>query len=322
VTQGATVQVKGADGKQTTVNSANSKLGNAKANVAAWISKFINWVRKTLKMAPTAWLQRHQADLKEFNENKDLNEEIENAINDSSFQPSLVGYHEYKIQVKGIQAMNKKLPEVIRNNVLVANNKTNPNDALKLIYNANGAGASFNNIKMDDDEARSKAFISYGKYGKVDPPQENDSQAVKLDQPKWTDICKNIENYSQALNLLTNGGTSANSSGEGGFSKSCEDASKVIDETAKNLKSDVADELIDNAKQVIKTMSDDYTKLLTALNKDVFVWSFKTYKNIIAAYKTSKNNSENAEKTESKPVENNTNANAANAEAVENSKEA
>jgi hypothetical protein len=272
VTQGATVKVEGADGKSnTTVSSANNKLANAKASVAAWISKFINWVRKTLKMAPTAWLQRHQADIKEFNDNKDLNDEIENAINDSSFQPSLVGYHEYSIQVNGIQAMNKKLPEVIRNNVLVANNKTNPNDALKLIYNSNGAGASFNNIKMDDDEARSKAFISYGKYGKVDPPQENDSQAVKLDPGKWKDICNNIKNYSQALNLLTNGGTSTNSSGEGGFSKSCEDASKVIDETAKNLKSDVADELIDNAKQVIKTMSDDYTKLLTALNKDVFV---------------------------------------------------
>jgi hypothetical protein len=196
--------------------------------------------------------------------------------------------------------MNKKLPEVIRNNVLVANNKTNPNDALKLIYNSNGAGASFNNIKMDDDEARSKAFISYGKYGKVDPPQENDSQAVKLDPGKWKDICNNIKNYSQALNLLTNGGTSTNSSGEGGFSKSCEDASKVIDETAKNLKSDVADELIDNAKQVIKTMSDDYTKLLTALNKDVFVWSFKTYKNIIAAYKTSK---ENASKNDKSDIE-------------------
>ena len=301
VTQGATVQVKSADGKsETKVSSANNKLANAKANVAAWINKFINWVRKTLKMAPTAWLQRHQADIKEFNDNKDLNDEIENAINDSSFQPSLVGYHEYSIQVKGIQAMNKKLTEVIRNNVLVANNKTNPNDALKLIYNSNGTGASFNNIKMDDDEARSKAFISYGKYGKVDPPQENDSQAVKLDQAKWTDICKNISQYPQALNLLTNGGTSANSSGEGGFSKSCEDASKVIDETAKNLKSDVADELIDNAKQVIKTMSDDYTKLLTALNKDVFVWSFKTYKNIIAAYKTSKENASKNDKSDVK----------------------
>ena len=100
VTQGATVQV---DGKS--VSSANNKLANAKASVAAWISKFINWVRKTLKMVPTAWLQRHQADLKEFNENEELNKEIENAISDSSFQPSLVGYHEYKIQVNGIQSM-------------------------------------------------------------------------------------------------------------------------------------------------------------------------------------------------------------------------
>ena len=256
-------------------------------------------------MAPTAWLQRHQADIKEFNDNKDLNAEIEGAIKGSTFQPKLVGYHEYNIQVNGIQSMNKKLPEVIRNNVLVANNKTNPNDALKLIYNANGAGASFNNIKMDDDEARSKAFISYGKFGKVEPPTENDSQAVALTDGMWNDICNNIKNYPQALNLLTNGGTSSNSSSDGGFSKSCEDASKAIDETAKNLKPDVADDLIDNAKQVIKTMSDDYTKLLTALNKDVFVWSFKTYKNIIEAYKTSKgkasdenNNEPAAEQTE------------------------
>lgn len=314
-TQGATVQVE-ANGKNTTVSSANNKLANAKANVADWITKFINWIRKTLKMAPTAWLQRHQDDLKEFNDNKDLNDEILGAIKDSSFQPKLVGYHEYNIQVNGIQSMNKKLPEVIRNNVLIANNKTNPNDALKLIYNANGAGASFNNIKMDDDEARSKAFISYGKYGKIDPPTENDSQAVSLTDGIWDDICKNIKNYSQALNLLTNGGTSANSSSDGGFSKACEDASKEIDNAAKNLKSDTADELIDNAKQVIKTMSDDYTKLLTALNKDVFVWSFKTYKNIIEAYKTSKSNNEKGEKAESKPTETPANQTPANPEAV------
>jgi hypothetical protein len=165
VTQGATVKVEGADGKSnTTVSSANNKLANAKASVAAWISKFINWVRKTLKMAPTAWLQRHQADINEFKENdtKDqstgisLNDAIEKAISDSSFQPSLVGYHEYSIQIKGIQNMNKKLPEVIRNNVLSANNKTNAHEALKLIYNSNGtSGASFDNVKMDDDEARS-----------------------------------------------------------------------------------------------------------------------------------------------------------------------
>jgi hypothetical protein len=67
-------------------------------------------------------------------------------------------------------------------------------------------------------------------------------------------------------------------------------------------------------------MSDDYTKLLTALNKDVFVWSFKTYKNIVAAYKTSKSNNEN---TESKPAEPNADANAkakpADADTVQNS---
>ena len=327
--QGATVQVQSADGKSnTTVSSANNKLANAKANVAEWINKFINWVRKTLKMAPTAWLQRHQADINEFKENdtKDqstgisLNDAIEKAISDSSFQPSLVGYHEYSIQIKGIQNMNKKLPEVIRNNVLSANNKTNAHEALKLIYNSNGtSGASFDNVKMDDDEARSKAFISYGKYGKIQPPPENDSQAVKLDTDKWNDICNNIKNYPQALNLLTNGGTSTNSSGEGGFSKSCEDVSKEIDNTAKNLKSDIVDDLVSNAKQVVKTMSDDYTKLLTALNKDVFVWSFKTYKNIIAAYKTSKENSEKTENSESKPAEANVKANQADAEAVKNS---
>ena len=43
-----------------------------------------------------------------------------------------------------------------------------------------------------------------------------------------------------------------------------------------------------------------YTKLLTALNKDVFVWSFKTYKNIIAAYKTSKENASKNDKSDVK----------------------
>ena len=300
-----------ADAKPT-VNVDNSNTGakkvvqNVKAAITVTMRNFVAWIQANIIKSADKFKQAHMKSINYVNNNKELNEEIKQALG-NTFTPTISNYPDYKIPANdlcvkmGIEESIKPLLDVNYNG------ETNINELKKKWYPKAVANIivteSFVYEAAENGNNNTDALTNYFLYGDPNHTQTQ-TNAVPLDQNMWNDLIDNLTNTIPFLEKFAQ--TSSDD-----FNKAAILVNKTLQDTTTKLKSMNGDnnaeekskyEKLQSRCETLSKMLMDYGQNYQALcdntiNTKFYATSYTLYSDIVKKYLQQKNTAQ--PKTES-----------------------
>ena len=289
---------------------------HAKAFLSKILRQFITWLGKIGQSIRDKFSKNYASQIKYVGGNQRLNQEIEKAIGDGSFKPTITNWPLYKVPIDEIVQNQKKIMDIIQPYI----DKKTPVDQVKLQikkdYYPDKVSAVITESFVMEEEApkqeeqkkgiseNAKKLQNYFLYGTPTPTQTTTDQ---LSPGLWKDLVDNILNCDKAIDLgvrrivddLQKAGQAlqkdvdnlkydAQQDRETASNTEQGAGAGLMDERAVN-KEDAARTLQGYVDLITKEISNEYfINFANTMQQEFFVKSYNLYKDMVNAYKNTK----------------------------------